>query len=112
MAAATSQIALIGSPRRRATTPRHQAPTMAMAAHRIFPAGLGLTATVDIRIGSWKVPSKGRPGGGGGQQHIAPACISHWSNGPGAGTHSVVAAGAYTGGLSGAACGDGKPMTR
>ncbi len=37
--AATSQMALIGSPRRSATTPRQTAPTMAMAAQRILLAG-------------------------------------------------------------------------
>src|SRR5215831_12877885 len=98
IAAATSQMALMGSPRRRATTPRHQAPTMAMAAHRILPAGLGLTAMVDMRIGSWTVPQQGRPGGTGGQCHYGPANISHWSNACQPAVHVPDMPRAYTGG--------------
>jgi hypothetical protein len=40
-AAATSQIALIGSPRLNATTPRQKAPMMAIAAQTILLAALG-----------------------------------------------------------------------
>src|SRR5689334_17066356 len=97
IAAATSQMALMGSPRRRATTPRHHAPTMAMAAHRILPAGLGLTTTVDMRVGSWTVPRQGRPGDSGGQCHYAPANISHWSNAGRSSVHLGDMPGAYTG---------------
>src|SRR5580692_2572163 len=81
MDAVTSQMALMGSSRRRATTPRHQAPTMAMAAHRIFPAGLGFGMALCMVWSSPRGWHKGRPPAHGGQCMRHLRRISYWSNG-------------------------------
>src|SRR3954466_4093418 len=81
MEAVTSQMALMGSLRRSAMTPRHQAPTMAMAAHRILPAGLGFGMALCM---VWSSPCgchKGRPTDHGGQCARRASRISHWSYG-------------------------------
>src|SRR6185437_14523321 len=52
-AAATIQIALIGSPRRSATTPRHQAPTMATTTQASFATGPDVTGVNAARLSLW-----------------------------------------------------------
>src|SRR6185312_7731436 len=69
VAAATSQIALIGSPRLNATTPRQNAPTIAMATQTILLAALGggTVACIGCMAASPRQYRKVPPGNGGGQ---------------------------------------------